>query len=323
MASTLQKLYATREKYGDMTFVVESERIRVHRCIVAATSKTLEDYLNGLDSRAEEIIVKNVSASVFNEFIKFCYSCEMIFSNNNVEGILQLAKQWQLNCIVDYCEKFLVHSLHSIEKVCWAYNLAIENDLTSVQQLCESKINKKTPAVFTTWSFLNCNRETLTKILSLRSLNCSSFEVMKACISWAKRVCQKENRDDQDPNMLRTTLGDLITLIPFGSMTIQDFYGLNKEYEGIFRPLKCIEITTHILNGEINLNGEIFEEMRKRSRIVVEESVKQEPTIKQESWSDAENYRNEQESESTSRKIPLVIQIRTYQPNGNAERHQS
>lgn len=263
MASTLQKLYATRENFGYMTFVVESEKIRVHRCILAATSKMLEDYLNGLDSREEEITVPNVSASAFKEFIKFCYLREMNLSIFEVEAVRSIAKRWKVTACVIESDSFLDRHLNPISNIFWIHHLAIRHNWSRVQQVCESKIIQNTSEVFACDTFRECSRLTLLQILYLNSLNCTEIEVMNACILWAKL----QHEANVEPKALRAGMNDLIHHIRFRSMTIEEFYCLNKKYEGFFTPLECIEITAIILGQKGGLRSKFSKKSRKRPNV--------------------------------------------------------
>lgn len=264
MASTLQKLYASREKYGDMAFVVESEKIRVHRCILAATSKTLEDYLNGLDSREEEIKLPYVSsASAFKEFTKFCYLHEMNLSIFEVEAVRLIAKSWGVTECVTETDSFLERHLNPTSNIFWTHRLALIHKWIRVEQVCEFKIIQNTSEVFACDTFRECTRLMLLQILYLDSLNCTEIEVINACISWTKFQYEAE----VEPKKLRAAMNDLIHRIRFRSMTVEEFYCLNKEYEGFFTPLECIEITAIILGQEGDLGSKFSKKTRTRPNV--------------------------------------------------------
>lgn len=80
----MHKLYANREETGDVTFIVDSESIRAHRCVLAAFSPKYEAQLFGAMPEKGDIIVDDVSAAVFKEFLQFFYLDKVELTMENI-----------------------------------------------------------------------------------------------------------------------------------------------------------------------------------------------------------------------------------------------
>lgn len=67
---------------------------------------------------------------------------------------------------------------------------------------------------------MECDRDVLTSILKLDSLNCNETELFGACIAWAKAACKRKGVDDSKVDNLRNELGGAIFEIRFCTMSI-------------------------------------------------------------------------------------------------------
>lgn len=246
-----EQLYKERDESGDVTFIVESQRIRVHRCILAASSSTYKSDFFSLDSDEDDITLSNVSASAFNEFIKCFYSLPMNLSKENVDTILGLAVKSQFNACIIECEFFLKNCGENNADLCWVYTLAMNHNLTSVQSFCDHKIATNTLEVFQSNGFTECGYKVLMRILNNPSLECNEIEVLRACISWAKASHRRNHSDDGDALDWRKVVGDAVILIRFASMKIHEFNDFYKEYEGFFCPEEIIEISSIIFQHHL------------------------------------------------------------------------
>lgn len=70
---TLNTLYSDKNETGDAEFQVESEIVRAHRCVLAATSPKYKAQFYGLQAEEGRILLSDVSVSAFEEFLQFFY----------------------------------------------------------------------------------------------------------------------------------------------------------------------------------------------------------------------------------------------------------
>lgn len=278
-------LYAERESTGDVTFVVDTKRIRAHKNVLSAFSAKYKAQVNNINSINPDIKfvvflylmifsyfilniiyktqfygvrpdrgrihVKDISAEAFEEFIKFFYGETINFTLENIESILNQAKQCLINIFVYECESFLMECITQKRKsALWGYRLSLLYELETLQSFCEQEIRNYVPMIFATTDFLECDLNILVNILSLeRFVDCKESDIFDACISWARAACRRKNIDDKNPTNLRAQLGSALKCICFGSFNIYKFVEMNEAYKGFFTPDEFIEITNII--GEL------------------------------------------------------------------------
>lgn len=265
-----EKLYEDREETGDVVFSVGTEVILAHRCILAAISSKYKAQFYGPMPKEDPITVANVSPAAFNEFLQFFYVENVELTIENIEDVLDLAKQSLVNEFVDECVKFLLHAV-PLEKVCWCYRLAISYDIKTLQEFCEEQISVNIKAVFKTSDFLDCNRDLLRQILSLDTLNCTETEVFNACISWA---CNK-SVEAKIISKWRSELGDAFYEIRFYSMTFLEFTAIHKSFSELLSMDESYEIY-HCIGGV--QQGEKFNTKPRTPKTIVSTTLKNDLT---------------------------------------------
>lgn len=273
---TMEQLYLDKDETGDVTFIVGFEKIRAHKCVLAAVSPKYKAQFYGLLPDRGEIVVKDVSASAFEEFLEFFYLKSPGLTAANVEGVLSLAKQSLVEEFVEECISFLV----KVNDASLIYRLAIMHDLKELEERCLSYISDEPMGVFQSDGFLNnYDLDMLLQITKMEFLNCKEIDIFEACISWAKNACIQKNIDANKADNLRTELGSVVNEIRFRSMTIEEFAHLHNKYEGFFTPDESIEImymignlkafksnkfNQNLRNGRLELNRIVQEEERKK-----------------------------------------------------------
>lgn len=257
-------LFAERENTGDAVFVVKSRRILAHRNVLAAFSPKYKAQFYGPQPDEGEIHVRDISADAFEEFIKFFYGQTVNYTVENVESILNQAKQCLINVFVQECELFLIRSMTEANLL-WNYRLSILYDLESLLKFCEQKIMTSMPNIFTTKEFLECELSVLMGILSIEPMvDCKESILFEGCIEWARAACRRKNISDKSTKNLRSQLNRALECICFGSFNIYKFVELNETYKGFFTPDEFIEITK-IIGDLKNFRSKNFNSrMRKR-----------------------------------------------------------
>lgn len=237
---TMEKMFLDRNETGDIKFNIDGEIIPAHRCVLAALSLEHEEKFYGLEPH-KVFNLTNVSAAAFKEFLQFYYLQKVVLTTENVETVLNLAKQSLVENFVTECVSFLVEKL-SMENICMAYRLAITYDIENLKELCESIISSNANDLFRTDGFINCDIRVLISILKLDLLDCPEAEIFKSCIAWAQNSCRKKNIDVDDMTNLRAELGDAFYEIRFGTMNHAEYAEIHKSYNGLFSTDEFTEI---------------------------------------------------------------------------------
>lgn len=238
IGQTMEQMYLDRGQTGDITFLVESQRIGAHRSVLAAHSPKYKAQFYGPNPDVGEIHVPHVSAAAFNVFLQFFYKKMVNLTTENIEMVLDLAKQSLVDEFVESCINFLIKA----NNLCVAYGLIDLYDIETLRLDCEQRISANTMGVFASDSFLQCDRYVLQRILKMDTLNCTENYVFHACIAWARVQCERDNLDAEKPENLRAVLGDVIYQIRFSSFSAEEFAALHKLMEGFFTADEAIEL---------------------------------------------------------------------------------
>lgn len=249
-------LYENRNQTGDVRFRIEGEEISAHQSVLAAISpkykrqfREFEISLYG-DSHDNDkkVIELNpfvnepcVSVEAFEEFLQFFYLNKVKLSDENIDGVIFLAKDSLVPEFYNECTQFLVEAL-SIENVCQSYRLAILHNCDDLLEICEREIESNFKEVLTTNGFKNYSRGMLSKVLKLVPANYEATKVFEACISWAEHVCAESNLEAKNTEHLRRVLGDILCQISFGTMTFEELKSLRQSYGSLFRERLMDEI---------------------------------------------------------------------------------
>lgn len=258
--STMDKLYEQRHETGDIKFVIESEEISAHRNVLAAVSPKYKAQFYGAMAEKDVVNVSDVSASAFGAFLRFCYAKDVTLTIDNIEDVLDLAKQSLVDELVGVCTQFLF-DVAAVDKLILCYRLALRYEIDRLQEFCVKHIGMNVKDVFKTVEFLSCEREILSHILDFDSMNCDEVEVFEACISWARAKCKVDGLDVASTSNLRAAMGAALYKIRFCSMSIEQFARISKTHAGLLTGQESVEVFQAIglkADGEIsNIFGEI------------------------------------------------------------------
>lgn len=224
-----------------MTFIVDSVKIRAHRCVLAAISPKYKAQLYATELDKDNIKVDGITAAAFDEFLRFFYFDKIDLTFANIGAVLDLAKQSLVKDFEEMCVYFLTQTI-AVDNVCTIYRLAILHDIEELIELCVQKISKNTNEMFATDDFVQCDRNVLSHILNLESFCCRESDVFDACIAWARAACERKSIDAEKSENLRAELRDLIYQVRFASMTLKEFVKRQKSLAGLFTPNEFEEI---------------------------------------------------------------------------------
>lgn len=199
LKSTLDQLYDQRHETGDIKFVIGSKEIPAHRCVLAALSPKYKTQFYGSMPEKDDINVVGASAAAFKEFLQFFYTDEVTLTIENIEDVLNLAKQSLVDDLVDECTQFLIKMV-GMDKLVWCYQLAIEYEIKQLEKFCVEQISGNIKTVFRKTDFLSCERDMLYHILDLDSLNCNEIDVFDAYASHGPK--QNVNKTESMTQML-------------------------------------------------------------------------------------------------------------------------
>lgn len=231
----MDSMYSKRDETGDVAFIVESQSIRAHRNVLAAISPKY-----GTQPDTGDIRVENVSAAAFNEFLQFFYLSKVNLTKENIEDVLDLAKQSLVDAFVEECINFLMNV--ALDNLCWVYRIAIFHDIDILEEYCEQRISLNAKKLFASDEFINCDHDLVMEILEIDTLCCKEVEIFEARIIWAKASANSKGINAENMEHLRAELGDFLTQIRFSSMSIEEFVKIHNKYKELFNENEFTEI---------------------------------------------------------------------------------
>lgn len=227
-----KKLYLA-EDTADVHFLIESDRIPAHKCLLMAASKVFRQRLNELLNKSKDnntVPIVGTSPSAFKEFLQYFYCDEVELTMNNIKDVMNLGQMYDVSECVDDCVSLWQSNL-TADNVLLAYAAAISCDHDDFKSECETIISIHTADVFKSAGFLECDRETLSNILRLESMSCKEVDVFNACMDWVKHASGSETLTK---DVIQSHLGNLLFDIRFGAMTIDEFNAINTSYGHLF-----------------------------------------------------------------------------------------
>lgn len=129
--------------------------------MLAAISSKYKTQFYGSQPDKGDIEVSGLTASAFREFIAFFYLDEVLLTIENIEDVLDLAKQSLVDNLFKSCVDFLF-DVTPLDNLCWSYRLAIlyhRYDIEELKELCELLIEKDTKKLLKSNDFINCDRD--------------------------------------------------------------------------------------------------------------------------------------------------------------------
>lgn len=220
---------------ADIFFVFETddgkiERVPCHKSVLIRQSDIFRAMLSGYWQENCEIKIVDVSAATSREFLRLFYSNTIQLTAETVEGVFYLIQKYMVKNWIDAFVQYLTDNL-TPDNVCFAYAVSIYHGREELKKCCEMVIGLNTAAVLKSSDFLNCNDETLSRILKLDTLSCPEYIVFRACMAWLQTA---SNRKTIDKELVEQYLGESFQNIRFGIMTIAQVNVIFRSHKNLF-----------------------------------------------------------------------------------------
>lgn len=235
---SISKMYLDAET-ADVKFVFtnddETQLVPAHKSILATASPVFRAMFYGKLKEKEKVEIADATVAGFKEFLQFFYLSSVKLTMANIEEVARLADKYDmLEYLNSYADDLLDNGKLTIDRLCWAYQLAVIIKHDELNNFCEKHISAFTGDVFKSKTFLHCDQKILKHILGLETLMYNEIDIFEACLAWAKFSCEQNGIDSSKVENLKTQLGDCFNLIRFGAMSYDDFVTRTVEYEEIF-----------------------------------------------------------------------------------------
>lgn len=237
-----QTLYLN-EDGADVWFCFGDKRIPAHKLILSTMTPWFKTMFFGSLREGNEVNMthSNVSADAFKEFLRFLYLNEANLTMDNIDGVMDLAKQSMIENIFTECEDFLIKSLTS-DTICFGYQLALLYESERLKAFCEDEICVNAEQILRSSSFMDFHYDFLQNVLQCDALACEEKYIFHACIAWAKAACKRNDLDPSEADNLRKQLKKSLYQIRFNSMTKEEVATCISSCPGLFAADELEEI---------------------------------------------------------------------------------
>ena len=160
--------------FSDVVLVVEGRSFHVHKAILAKWSPVFKAMLTSdfKERSTNQITLPKKKACDVLELLQVLYPPEKPIDSQNVGTILSLAHEYQMACITNHCEKFLLTRQFNLQTLVTADEFHLEQLLTtSAQELAKESL--KTQGIWDDEEFQQLKPETRLAVVENRLHNVS------------------------------------------------------------------------------------------------------------------------------------------------------
>ena len=210
------------DSMSDFTFIIDEQRIPVHKLILSSSSSVFYVMFYGAYSTpSKEIEMNGICYDHFLEFLRFIYTDEACLSWQNVFEVLELSKQYIIPSLSEKCRQFITckPTVDNVLAVLNRSELLMDKELTNV---CLKIIAYKTRNVVNKDSFLDLSLAALEMILALENPKILEVDLFLAVDKWCSHQLNKEPQKNSGKTK-RNVIGEAIKHIRFPTMSMQDF----------------------------------------------------------------------------------------------------
>lgn len=198
--------------------------IKTHRKLLSALSPVFATMFAGsCNGFNQPIPIVDVSFDTFRTFLAYFYSGEITVNTKNINEMMYLAHKYTVEDVVASCSMFLMKQL-SIENAIPNYCMAISYHQLDLITKCAEFITNNMENILKSETFIQCDQQTLKRILDLQPKNFKTHDVFDSCIEWGRYKCRNKGINELSPVNLRNELGDSFKSIRLKRMERDEFY---------------------------------------------------------------------------------------------------
>ncbi|XP_062567884.1 BTB/POZ domain-containing protein 2-like [Saccostrea cucullata] len=223
------KYMLTNQIQFDVTFKVgqEEKEVKAHRYVLGSRSSVFYAMMFGsLSGTSFNIAVPDIEHEVFQNLLRFLYYEETNINEESVTGTLYASEKYGVTDLKEACNSYLKNHINE-ESVCAImenaklFNL---NDLLTrcIDFIVQSEATAKT--FLKSHGFLSLSRECLMSLLKLDTLPVNEEFLYKSLRLWSHKNCEKDGKDVNNSENIRSMMGDLLYQIGFPLMSLETFW---------------------------------------------------------------------------------------------------
>ena len=153
---------------------------------------------------------------------RFLYSDVCDVNDDTVFKILYAAKRYDVSELEVFCSNFIKTKLSDGNLIFYT-NQALEFDAKEYLKMCHEYFERRIVTIIDSKEILEAPQKVLLTFCEVKKDSHTEVTYFSTCMKWAKVECKKQDMVDNPVN-LRKVLGDIVTQINYGNMSLNDFY---------------------------------------------------------------------------------------------------
>ncbi|KAH8238295.1 hypothetical protein KR032_002809 [Drosophila birchii] len=177
------------ERYADVEFVVEEQRLPAHRVVLAARSEYFRALLyGGMSETTQRQIPLEVPLDPFKVLLRYIYSGTLLLSNLDEDAIIDvlgMANQYGFQDLEMAISKYLRQYL-DLNNVCMILDAARLYNLEELTQVCLMFMDRNAAALLQHDSFKMLSKESLEEVLRRDCFFAQEVQIFLAVWKWSR-----------------------------------------------------------------------------------------------------------------------------------------
>jgi len=173
---------------------------------------------NSCKNDDKDIVVDDVTPDAFKKMVTCIYTDKVDVTATDLKELVPLAKRFQVESLRLACVEFMEEDV-TVETACALFEEG--RKLLNESHFGIKFIEENASEVLASGGFSTLSRESVATILRSPNLAVDEVEIFEAADKWAAAECKRQKLKVDAENK-RTTLGDLMTLIRFPTMSMAE-----------------------------------------------------------------------------------------------------
>lgn len=217
----------------DSYFHTGTNTIGVHRQLLSSVCPRFATlFASGSEHTFEDMGIGHVSSASFKSFLKYFYRGRVQVNSHNITEMMELATRFCVAKVLNGCID-LLRELLDVDSAGNTLQLAMKYNLPTLTDECINYIREHTRDCLLSEKLVECEANTLYKMLESDERNCSEAFVFDRCIEWAKAKCEQKGLATSGPN-IRYELGACSGIIDYSKMSYEELESTIEDYSYVF-----------------------------------------------------------------------------------------
>ncbi|KAL3858384.1 hypothetical protein ACJMK2_012975 [Sinanodonta woodiana] len=257
----------TREIAADVTFLVGKQKteVKAHKYVLISRSCVFHEMLYRPDyTTPTEITIPDIEPDIFKQVLMFIYCEEITNDLDNVFAVLNVAKKYHIQSLIDTC-------LDRLKVDMTVYNISIilenarNNNNVELAMKCMAFILGHAKQVFLYSDLSKLSEECMTEIIKSDDLALSEQEIYEGLLKYAVGKCQKDGIEPTTENKKRI-LGGLLKHVRFPLMDRAYFTDVVSE-SGLLPQADVLKLLKHFIKPQDSILGYTMKKRKNKHSI--------------------------------------------------------